>query len=81
VKHPEWKLSLAGHTDNVGKAETNMALSKNRTLAVSKFLQDRGVESSRIRTEWFGPNKPVDTNSTPEGRQHNRRVEMKIVFE
>ncbi len=81
VKHPEWKLSLAGHTDNVGKPETNITLSKNRTLAVSKFLQDRGVEASRIRTEWFGPNKPVDTNSTPEGRQHNRRVEMKIVFE
>lgn len=81
MKHPEWKLSLAGHTDNVGKPETNMALSKNRTLAVSKFLQDRSVQSSRIRTEWFGPTKPVDTNDTPEGRQHNRRVEMKIVFE
>lgn len=81
LKHPEWKLSLAGHTDNVGKPETNMALSKNRTLAVSKFLQDRGIAPSRIRTEWFGPNKPIDTNDTPEGRQHNRRVEMKIVFE
>ncbi len=81
VKHPEWKLSLAGHTDNVGKPETNLALSKNRTLAVSKFLQDRGVGASRIKTEWFGPDKPVDTNSTPEGRQHNRRVEMKIFFE
>lgn len=81
MKHPEWKIYLAGHTDNVGKPETNMTLSKNRTLAVSKFLQDRGVPASRIRTEWFGPNKPVDTNDTPEGRQHNRRVEMKIVFE
>ncbi|HNX42983.1 MAG TPA: DUF5723 family protein [Bacteroidales bacterium] len=81
VKHPEWKLQLSGHTDNVGKRETNMTLSKNRTLAVKKFLQDRSVPASCIRAEWFGPDRPVDTNATPEGRQHNRRVEMKIVFE
>jgi outer membrane protein OmpA-like peptidoglycan-associated protein len=80
-KKPEFKLLLAGHTDNMGTAETNLALSKNRTLAVKKYLVAKGVEESRIRAEWFGSSKPVADNSTAEGRQHNRRVEMSIVFE
>jgi outer membrane protein OmpA-like peptidoglycan-associated protein len=80
-KKPEFKLLLAGHTDNVGSAESNMTLSKNRTLAVKKYMVAKGIEGDRIRTEWYGSTKPVDDNATPEGRQHNRRVEMKIIFE
>jgi len=80
-KRPEFKLSLAGHTDNVGKPETNLNLSKNRTLAVKNYLVKKGIEPDRIKTEWFGQTKPIASNTTPEGRQENRRVEMKIVFE
>ena len=57
-----------------------MTLSKNRTMAVKNFLV-KGIDSNRIRTEWFGQEKPIAPNTTPEGRQKNRRVEMKIVFE
>jgi len=80
-KKPEFKLLLAGHTDNVGKPGTNMTLSKNRTLSVQKYLVAKGVEPGRIRTEWYGSSKPIDDNTTPADRQHNRRVEMSIIFE
>ncbi|MBK7172548.1 MAG: OmpA family protein [Bacteroidales bacterium] len=81
IKKAEFKLLLAGHTDNVGKPEANMTLSKNRTLAVKKYLTDHGVTAEKIRTEWYGQTKPVADNSTAEGKQRNRRVEMTIVFE
>lgn len=76
-----WKVQLSGHTDNTGKPENNMTLSKNRTQAVKDYLIKEGVEEFRIRTEWFGQEKPIADNKTPAGRQKNRRVEMKIVFE
>jgi len=80
-KRPEFKLLLAGHTDNVGKPESNLALSKNRTLAVKNYLVKQGIEPNRIKTEWYGQTKPIADNATPEGRQQNRRVEMSIIFE
>lgn len=80
-KRSEFKLSLSGHTDNVGKPASNLTLSKNRTLAVKDYLVKKGVEADRINTEWFGQTKPIAENTTPEGKQRNRRVEMKIVFE
>ncbi len=76
-----WKVKLSGHTDNTGNAEKNMELSKNRTQAVKDYLIKQGVEEFRILTEWFGQAMPVADNSTPAGRQKNRRVEMKITFE
>jgi len=81
IKRSEFKLSLAGHTDNTGNAETNLTLSKNRTLAVKNYLVKKGIEPDRIKTEWYGQSKPIAPNSTPEGRQKNRRVEMNIIFE
>jgi outer membrane protein OmpA-like peptidoglycan-associated protein len=80
-KRSEFKLSLSGHTDNVGKPASNLNLSKFRTLAVRDYLVKKGVETERIKTEWFGQTQPVADNTTPEGRQKNRRVEMKIIFE
>lgn len=80
-QHPEWKLRLAGHTDNVGKPESNLTLSKNRTLAVKKYLVAKGANENNIIAEWYGQTKPVADNTTPDGRQRNRRVEMTIVFE
>jgi len=80
-KRSEFKLSLSGHTDNVGKPLTNLTLSKNRTLAVKNYLVKKGIEPDRIKTEWFGQTQPIAPNTTPEGRQQNRRVEMKIIFE
>ena len=56
-------------------------LSKKRAEALKVYLISQGVEDTRLITLYFGESKPIATNDTPEGRQKNRRVEMKIVFE
>jgi len=76
-----WILNLSGHTDNVGDDDANMVLSKNRVETVKNYLVSKGVSESRIKTNYFGETKPISDNSTPEGRQKNRRVEFVIVFE
>jgi outer membrane protein OmpA-like peptidoglycan-associated protein len=75
------KLRIAGHTDDVGEAEANLDLSKRRAEAVKKFLVDKGVAADRIIVEYYGEYRPVADNSTPEGRQKNRRVEMSLKFD
>jgi outer membrane protein OmpA-like peptidoglycan-associated protein len=81
IKKPSWKLLISGHTDNVGKPAANLLLSKNRALAVEKYLSQQGVKKMQLKSEWFGQTKPIESNKTPEGRQKNRRVEMTIIFE
>jgi outer membrane protein OmpA-like peptidoglycan-associated protein len=78
-KKPEWKLKLSGFTDNQGKKEDNMKLSENRARAVAKHLMDKGIDEKRFKILWFGPDKPIAPNTTPQGRQKNRRVEMVII--
>lgn len=77
----EYNLLIEGHTDNVGKRSSNLTLSKNRANAVKAYLMKKGVAESKLKTMWYGPDKPIADNSTDEGRQKNRRVEMTIVFE
>ena len=80
-KKTTWKLEITGHTDNVGDDNLNLALSKKRAEALKTYLMSQGVDEVRLLTLYFGETKPIATNDTPEGRQKNRRVEMKIVFE
>jgi outer membrane protein OmpA-like peptidoglycan-associated protein len=80
-KKTTWNLEIAGHTDNVGDDNGNLVLSKKRAEALKAYLISQGVEEARLLTLYFGETKPIATNDTPEGRQKNRRVEMKIVFE
>lgn len=79
--HPELKMAIDGHTDNTGKAATNLALSQKRAEAVKKYLVQQGVEASRLQAKGYGPGKPVADNSTEEGRSQNRRVEMSLTTE
>lgn len=81
IRRPTWKLKISGHTDDVGNDASNMTLSKNRTLATAKYLENKGVPADRFVNEWFGETKPIADNKTPEGRQKNRRVEMVVVFD
>lgn len=81
VKRPEWKLQISGHTDNVGNAQSNMILSKKRAEAVRNYLVSRGVDENRFNVLYFGQTQPIADNTTPEGRQKNRRVEMTVIFE
>lgn len=77
--YPDTNLLVVGHTDSQGDANYNMTLSKNRANAVTKFLTQKGVSSSRLTTHWFGEEQPVEDNSTAEGRAKNRRVNIVIV--
>ncbi|MDQ3108269.1 MAG: OmpA family protein, partial [Bacteroidota bacterium] len=79
VKHPEWALKISGHTDNVGKPAANLTLSKKRAESVKRYLASKGVSADHLKTEYFGQTRPIALNTTPEGRQKNRRVEMLII--
>ena len=76
-EHPELKLTIEGHTDNVGAAATNQALSEKRAAAVRQALVDAyQVDGARLEAKGLGQSKPAASNDTPEGRQGNRRVEL-----
>ena len=81
IKKKEWKLQIAGHTDNVGNDQTNLILSKKRSEAVKAYLVSKGVDATRINAIFFGETQPIATNDTEEGRSKNRRVEMTVVFQ
>ena len=80
VKRPEWKLQIAGHTDNVGNDQQNLILSKKRAESVKRFMESKGIDAERLSVLYFGETQPIADNDTPEGRQKNRRVEMTIIF-
>jgi outer membrane protein OmpA-like peptidoglycan-associated protein len=77
--NPSWKLRISGHTDNVGNAASNMDLSKRRSESVKKYLVSKGIAADRFEVQYFGAEKPIAPNETPEGRARNRRVEMLLV--
>jgi len=79
-KKSAWGLQISGHTDNVGDDQKNLILSKKRAEAVKAFMVSQGIDAARLSTLFFGETMPIATNDTPEGRQKNRRVEMKIIF-
>ena len=81
ITRPDAKLRIAGHTDEIGSEDFNMKLSRERALAVKKFLEENGVPGSRMIVEYYGETQPVADNNTDEGRAKNRRVELNIVFD
>jgi OOP family OmpA-OmpF porin len=75
-KYTSVDLTVEGHTDNVGKKPYNQKLSLRRAEAVKKYIVDKfGIDPRRIKSVGYGESRPVDTNKTPEGRYHNRRVQ------
>ncbi|MBL4754584.1 MAG: OmpA family protein [Flavobacteriales bacterium] len=79
LKKPEWRIKLSGHTDNVGPANINLLLSKQRAQAVKRILEIKGVDPDRIIVRYFGEDVPIANNETKAGQQTNRRVEMLIL--
>ena len=72
-------VDVYGHTDSTGSDAINEPLSRNRAEAVSNYLSGHGVAAARIGAQGFGSRQPIASNATVEGRQKNRRVEIKIV--
>ena len=78
-ENPTMKIRIEGHTDSRGSAAENMVLSNDRAFTVMEYLQDHGVAGSRLSFKGFGPEKPLASNDTEEGRARNRRTEFVIV--
>ncbi|MBW1849868.1 MAG: OmpA family protein [Deltaproteobacteria bacterium] len=83
LREQEGEITVVGHTDNVpiweGIYKSNLGLSMARAASVADYLLQQGlVEPERVSTMGFGEYRPIETNNTPEGRQKNRRVEIKL---
>jgi len=78
--NPRLKIEIQGHTDNVGDANSNLALSTDRAFTVRDILVERGIDEKRLLAfKGFGAAKPIADNTTEEGRTKNRRTEFIIV--
>jgi len=72
-------IEVGGHTDNVGRAETNMKLSHDRAFSVRQHLIGAGIPDNRVQAKGYGQTSPVASNDAPEGRAANRRTEIIIL--
>lgn len=77
-QYPDNKIVVEGHTDSVGADSYNQQLSEKRASTVADYLIDRGVSSSNVIVYGYGEMRPKSTNDSAEGRQLNRRVEIRI---
>ena len=75
-RNPDLVLEVRGYTDNTGSDAVNLRMSKKRAMAVKQMIVDRGITPTRLIISAMGHQNPVATNSTPEGRAMNRRVEF-----
>jgi len=73
------KIEIGGHTDNVGKPEANLTLSTNRANTVRAYLLTKGISPERVTAKGYGLTMPIADNDDEEGRQMNRRTEVKIL--
>jgi OmpA-OmpF porin, OOP family len=76
--YPEYSLNIGGHTDNQGDDKMNKTLSERRAKACYDYLANKGVAAARMTHQGFGETQPVAENTTPAGREKNRRVEFEL---
>jgi outer membrane protein OmpA-like peptidoglycan-associated protein len=77
ARHPDWTGTIEGHTDSVGTATANLALSERRAAALrNRLVSTHRVDRARLVTQGYGSSRPREPNATIEGRARNRRVEM-----
>ncbi|UOQ72235.1 OmpA family protein [Hymenobacter cellulosilyticus] len=77
-KYPDTNVIIEGHTDNSGSDAINQPLSERRAQAVANYTIGQGVDAARVQTKGYGSSQPVADNTTAEGKQANRRVEVAI---
>jgi outer membrane protein OmpA-like peptidoglycan-associated protein len=75
---PQVKAKFGGYTDNTGSADTNLQLSRDRATNAMNEVAALGIDPSRLTAEGFGDQHPIADNSTPEGRQKNRRIDLNV---
>lgn len=75
---PKVKIKIGGYTDNTGNAKSNHKLSSDRASTIQSALVKAGIDKSRLDAEGYGSNHPVATNDTAEGRQQNRRIDLRV---
>lgn len=79
VANPEIRVRVSGHTDSTGQRAYNITLSRDRAASVVTYLASKGVAEDRMESRGLGPDEPVATNETAEGRAQNRRVELERI--
>ncbi|HNE49693.1 MAG: OmpA family protein [Chitinophagales bacterium] len=79
-EYPYYDVNVEGNTDNVGKPELNLKLSKERAAAAVAYLVSKGIAPARLISEGYGDTRPIGDNKTAAGRAQNRRVEFKLLF-
>lgn len=79
LANPTVRIEIAGHTDNTGSRALNQRLSLQRAQAVRAYLASKGVRPDRMVARGYGPDRPIAPNTTPEGREQNRRVELHLI--
>ncbi len=75
---PETQALIEGHTDSMGDPDYNKYVSEQRAASVKNYLVEQGIDARRLAASGSGLEKPIESNSTPEGRSKNRRVEIRI---
>jgi outer membrane protein OmpA-like peptidoglycan-associated protein len=78
-EYPKTIVEVLGHTDSTGSDDLNKALSKDRASAVASYLTAQGIDQRRLLAQGFGKRSPIADNGTADGRQANRRVELRLV--
>lgn len=76
--NPSSRIVITGHTDKSGPESYNIELSQRRAEVVKLYLMRKGISASRITADGLGSSQPIADNSTPEGRQQNRRTEVTV---
>jgi outer membrane protein OmpA-like peptidoglycan-associated protein len=78
-RKPSERIEIGGHTDNVGSDERNQVLSLERAKSIVAYLISKGISNDRLVAKGYGAEEPIEDNNTEEGRQKNRRTEVKIL--
>jgi outer membrane protein OmpA-like peptidoglycan-associated protein len=72
------RVSIKGYTDSTGDYSYNVSVSRFRANTIKTYLVGKGVDSANIKADGLGPENPIATNETAQGRQQNRRVEIEL---
>ena len=79
--NPGVSAEIFGYTDNTGEPEYNLELSRLRAETAAQYLIDKGISAERLTAIGMGQELPIDTNDTEEGREANRRTELRLIFQ